>query len=190
MARSARGVFTDLAQLRLIQDMLAMLDQHEEKFASGEKVTKGSSKTQAAPQVVKEEIVQNKYPTAENLEEIKLLPSDFTGNKDINVVSIRDDKGGYCTAGTGIGIATKEIPIGYRAITVTAYGNTTESPLPVKVYRCNIETDAAVEIGSGEIGEEIGIDIMDSDESNYISVAVNVKENERIYGGKIKVKKV
>ena len=186
MGRSAHGIFKDPLQLRFIQDMIAQLDRHDNDLKAGKtKESSGASGVEA----VTEEVVQNKYATTDDLAELKITPGDFQHSDSGGDVKLSQD-GSYCTIGSNnsdLGLVAKPIPTGYRAITVIINGSQTYA---VKVYRCDIDSQTSVAIGSGEVGTEIGIDNMDCS-TNYIGISVhNGTPDIRIYGGKIRLQKI
>jgi len=123
---------------------------------------------------------------------IKIMPRDFVGDDDSTYsVGIEDDTGTY---GVRVKSSASElfcfisIPTNYKATHVMIYGNSTDA---ITVYEADISNGTYTSRGTGNTGTEIDITDVDSTNTNYLSIFIDVNSTlDIIYGGYVTIEKI
>ena len=118
---------------------------------------------------------------------IKLLPSDFTADDGGRPLMIDDTGSDRFLESFGSGYkmyASVLIPTGYKATHVNIYGSGTSA---LTVYEADINSKTVTSKGTGNIGTEIDITDVNSDDTNYILIEAAQGAGEEVYGGYVTI---
>lgn len=117
---------------------------------------------------------------------IKITPADFQSDDADDNMDMDQDGSHISETGTASPVVTMAIPTGYRATHVMIYGSDTGNAVNVYVNEID-DNSTATSLGTGNIGTELDITDTDSTALNYISIYINVGNNDQIYGGYITI---
>jgi hypothetical protein len=120
---------------------------------------------------------------------LKITPMDFqTDDKNDNLDMSAD--GSFASeTGSASPVGTYAIPTGFRATEVMIFGS--DSGNAVDVYRNEIsDGTTAVSLGSGNVGTLLNITDLDSSITNYLTIFINVGNNDKVFGGYITIEPI
>lgn len=135
---------------------------------------------------------------------IKLLPTDFvgtlvgSGKGATGVSAVYSDDGsnnyGMETSGADNGflVANISIPNGYKATTITIYGNEATADYYIWEGNVNSTDNLTTALGTTTVGSTIDFTDVNSTETNYLIIAVEfpTKESDRLWGGYITIEPI
>ena len=119
---------------------------------------------------------------------IKILPRDFIADDSGRPAQI-DDTGSdrwIESDSTNPLYASVEIPPGFKATHVDIYGSATSA---VTVYEADINVRTVTSKGTGNIGTQINITDVTSDDTNYLLIELTQASGEQVNGGKVTIAK-
>jgi len=117
---------------------------------------------------------------------IKITPMDFqTDDPDDNLDM--DQQGRWCReTGSASPVLTMAIPTGYKATHVMIYGEDSNNSVTVRANEITNGT-TNTSLGTGNVNTEINITDLNSTNTNYISIYINLGNGDEVYGGYITI---